>query len=98
MADLVDTFVAKAHRRVDELRVAIDAGDAAAAGPICHDLRGSSGTLGATRMAALCGECEAAVRADDLSLASDLTDQVQAELPVVATALRGAFPSATPGR
>ncbi|QHF46121.1 histidine kinase [Pseudomonas sp. S35] len=53
---LLDTFLDDSQRRVEALRQARD--DAKALGQIAHSFKGSSGNLGALRLAELCRRLE----------------------------------------
>jgi two-component system sensor histidine kinase/response regulator len=64
-ARLVEMFVSSSRQRVAELAAAERAGDIATAQKLTHTLRGSSATIGATQMAAVCAELGAALRSGD---------------------------------
>jgi HPt (histidine-containing phosphotransfer) domain-containing protein len=53
---LLDTFLDDSQKRVEALRTARD--DAKALGLIAHSFKGSSGNLGAVRLAELCRQLE----------------------------------------
>ena len=59
---LLDTWEAETDQRLDELRAAVEAGDAKAVGRVAHAVRGGSGSLGAVELAAVCGEVEEELR------------------------------------
>jgi len=77
---LLDTFLDDSQKRVEALRKARD--DAKALGRIAHSFKGSSGNLGAVRLAQLCQrlEVESAGTAADLG---DLVDQIDHEFALV---------------
>ncbi|MGF6098330.1 Hpt domain-containing protein [Pseudomonas sp. 18175] len=77
---LLDTFLDDSQKRVEALRMA--RGDAKALGRIAHSFKGSSGNLGAVRLAHLCQllEAESVEAASDLGV---LVDQIDREFAVV---------------
>ncbi|WP_411392818.1 Hpt domain-containing protein [Pseudomonas sp. MPB23] len=77
---LLDTFLDDSQKRVEALRMARD--DAKALGRIAHSFKGSSGNLGAVRLAQLCQrlESESAQAAADLGA---LVDQIDHEFTLV---------------
>jgi signal transduction histidine kinase/ligand-binding sensor domain-containing protein/DNA-binding response OmpR family regulator len=91
IATVVNSFLAETPRRLTRAREALERGDAAAFVFAVHSLKGSSAQLGATRLATLCGEAEAAGREGTLdSLAARLTD-IEAEVQRVAPELLGSI-------
>jgi HPt (histidine-containing phosphotransfer) domain-containing protein len=77
---LLETFLHDSEERVTALRKARD--DAKALGHIAHSFKGSSGNLGAVRLAQLCQrlEAESAEPASDLGA---LVDQIDHEFALV---------------
>jgi len=77
---LLDTFLDDSQKRVEALRRARD--DAKALGRIAHSFKGSSGNLGAVRLAQLCQllEAESVEAASDLG---GLVDQIDREFALV---------------
>nr|WP_154743809.1 Hpt domain-containing protein [Pseudomonas karstica] len=78
---LLDTFLDDSQKRVDALCKARD--DAKALGRIAHSFKGSSGNLGAARLAELCQQLEdcSAQRSDgDLG---ELVDKIDHEFALV---------------
>jgi signal transduction histidine kinase/CheY-like chemotaxis protein len=63
LREVVDTFLAETPQRLAKLREALSGGDGEALALFAHSLKGSSGQLGAVRLASLCRELEAAGRA-----------------------------------
>jgi signal transduction histidine kinase/CheY-like chemotaxis protein len=63
LREVVDTFLAETPQRLAKLREALSDGDGEALALFAHSLKGSSGQLGAVRLASLCRELEAAGRA-----------------------------------
>ena len=77
---LLDTFLDDSQKRVEALRKARD--DAKALGQIAHSFKGSSGNLGAVRLAQLCQRLES----ESVEAASDLgalVDQIDHEFALV---------------
>jgi HPt (histidine-containing phosphotransfer) domain-containing protein len=69
LEDLSATFRADAPERLEEMRVAIEAGDVARVKSVAHRLRGSAATLGANRVFVSATQIEsnaATLRASDL--------------------------------
>lgn len=77
---LLDTFLDDSQKRIDALRKARD--DAKALGRIAHSFKGSSGNLGAVRLAQLCQrlETESVKSTSDLGA---LVDQIDHEFALV---------------
>ena len=77
---LLDTFLDDSQKRVEALRKSRD--DAKALGRIAHSFKGSSGNLGAVRLAQLCQllEVESVVSTADLGA---LVDQIDHEFALV---------------
>ncbi|ROM53503.1 histidine kinase [Pseudomonas poae] len=77
---LLETFLDDSQKRVEALRKARD--DAKALGRIAHSFKGSSGNLGAVRLAQLCQrlEIESVGAAADLGA---LVDQIDSEFALI---------------
>jgi CheY-like chemotaxis protein/HPt (histidine-containing phosphotransfer) domain-containing protein len=58
LPELVSRFISDTDSLLDQLRGALDAGDAESAGMIAHNIKGSSGMVGARRLALSCGRLE----------------------------------------
>lgn len=77
---LLDTFLDDSQKRIDALRQS--RGDAKALGRIAHSFKGSSGNLGAVRLAQLCQRLEV----ESVELSADLgalVDQIDHEFALV---------------
>ena len=85
--DLIERFLEETPGRLERMRVALVRGDAAELAFIAHSLKGSSGQLGALRVAALSGELEGRGKNEDLSGASGLLAEIQQETTRVALLL-----------
>nr|WP_205347586.1 Hpt domain-containing protein [Pseudomonas allii] len=77
---LLDTFLDDSQKRVEALRKARD--DAKALGRIAHSFKGSSGNLGAVRLAQLCQRLEVESVESNADLGS-LVDQIDHEFALV---------------
>ena len=88
LADLIDSFLKDTPPKLHTLETAIDNGDAAILARAAHNLKGSTGSLGATGMVALCIELEDAAKQHLLHLAGDILVRLQAEFLLVAQALK----------
>lgn len=104
LRDVGDDLVARAARIfldqkaswAIEMRRALSAGDARTFHRAAHSLQGSSGTLGARRLAALCSRLIDLARADRLAECAAPLRAVEEELERVEGALRQLL--AEPGR
>ncbi len=93
VAELSDLFLEDVPPRLEALREAIGSGDAPSVGQVAHALKGSSGNMGATRMASICAELEEVGVSEDLTKAPKLLDQLEAEFSRVHPALLAAVKS-----
>jgi PleD family two-component response regulator len=85
---LIDQFVHEASARVRTLREAAGRADADALNAIAHSLKGSSMTMGATRLAVLCAEIEHHVTATPaVEVSPALLAEIDRELVLVQRAL-----------
>ncbi|WP_178121103.1 MULTISPECIES: Hpt domain-containing protein [unclassified Pseudomonas] len=78
---LLDTFLDDSQKRVEALRKARD--DAKALGRIAHSFKGSSGNLGAVRLARLCQRLEVESAKNEISDLGNLVDQIDHEFALV---------------
>ena len=92
MAQLVETFSGRIAVRLEQLRGGIDVGDSALVARTCHTLSGTSSTLGAWRLGALCDELGTAAVSQELVGGAEILLRLQAEAVLVGPALRAAFP------
>lgn len=79
LAELAELFERETAPAVDQLRTALAAADAEGVRQLAHRLRGSSSTIGAKGLAALCTELEHAARAGTLTAAPGLIEQIDHE-------------------
>ena len=80
-------FLDDASSRLGELRGAVERGDAAAVEWVVHTLKGSSGNIGATRMASICAELQDVGASGDLGRAPGLLEGLEQEYQRVRPAL-----------
>jgi HPt (histidine-containing phosphotransfer) domain-containing protein len=99
-AGFLGEYLAEFHegvaRRLAAMRAAIDAGDGPGLASAAHGMRGSCGTLGAGRMAALAARMEELTPAATQA-AGPLLHQLEAEYESVRRALDARVPAAPPG-
>jgi signal transduction histidine kinase/CheY-like chemotaxis protein/HPt (histidine-containing phosphotransfer) domain-containing protein len=77
--EVVESFLRETPRRLDQMRRAVSRGDAEDLAFAAHSLKGSSGQLGALRVAALSAELETRGRNEDLDGASGLLARIEEE-------------------
>ncbi|MGI9090388.1 MAG: response regulator, partial [Gemmatimonadaceae bacterium] len=92
VARLIVTFVTDASSRIELLRTALEQGDSVAVERTGHALKGASGNMGATRMAALGAELQQVGHAGDIRAASVLVEQLDAEFQRTRAIMEDAFP------
>jgi HPt (histidine-containing phosphotransfer) domain-containing protein len=90
MAELVDTYLADSPGLFAELRAGLASGDATAVRRAAHTLKSTSASFGATRLAALGREMEAAADTGDLAAVASRVETAETEFEAVAVALRAA--------
>ena len=79
-AGLLETWVGETACALRSLDEAVDQQDRAAVGRLVHVIRGGSASLGAVRLAEVCGEVEQAVRTDAPVDLAEARDRVRAEV------------------
>jgi two-component system, sensor histidine kinase and response regulator len=84
---VVKAFQESLARLSPQLRSAMAAGDLKGVRHVAHTLKSSAASIGALRLAALCGELEAAVRGGALEGLQARVDAVSAEIENVKPAL-----------
>ncbi|MEO7103606.1 MAG: response regulator [Gemmatimonadaceae bacterium] len=90
---LIGTFVSDTSSRLVTLHVAVEGADLPAIERTGHALKGSSGNMGATGMAAIGAALQGAGQKHDLSGARALVEDMEAEFARVREALDSAFPA-----
>jgi signal transduction histidine kinase/two-component SAPR family response regulator/HPt (histidine-containing phosphotransfer) domain-containing protein len=81
--EIVDLFLGNAQRNCDAVRDALARGDRQTLELAAHSLKGSSSTMGATRMAALCATLEEIGHSGALDGAGPLVDRLDVEFGLV---------------
>jgi HPt (histidine-containing phosphotransfer) domain-containing protein len=84
---LAGLFLAATPGKMDRIREAFTAGDAAAIREVAHALTTNSGMLGATRMADACAMLEVAAARADLAAAAGAFREAEQQIPAVFEAL-----------
>jgi HPt (histidine-containing phosphotransfer) domain-containing protein len=84
---LAQLFRTSAPGKMDRIREAFAAGNAADIGQIAHALRSSCGMLGAVQMAGACAMMEEAAARADLTAAGLAFEEADRQLPAVLEAL-----------
>ncbi len=87
LIELAELFLENVPSQLEALRGAIEGDDASSVERMAHTLKGSSGNMGATRMATICAELEDAGHSGDLSRAVALVEPLEAEFGRVRPAL-----------
>jgi two-component system sensor histidine kinase/response regulator len=87
LPDLIDSFLRDSAERIAAMRSAEVSGDAKALTRTAHALKGSSGTVGASRMTALCDVIEELSRASSMEGLPALIDALEEEFERVKRAL-----------
>jgi signal transduction histidine kinase/CheY-like chemotaxis protein/HPt (histidine-containing phosphotransfer) domain-containing protein len=87
LREIVGSFLAETPRRVARMREALDRTDAEDLAFVAHSLKGSSGQIGALRVAALSFELEKQGKSADLAAAPALLAELERELSRVAPLL-----------
>jgi CheY-like chemotaxis protein/HPt (histidine-containing phosphotransfer) domain-containing protein len=87
LAKVIELFSEDTPKRLAEIKAIIERGDAAALARSAHALKGSSGNLGASRLAKLSVELETASLKDNLDKAPGLLARLETEFGQVRQAL-----------
>ena len=87
LGELIILFAQEAPRRINQLRTAIQQGDATRVMQVAHSLKGSSANLGARCMAGLCNRLEQQGREGKLDGALPVQDEIEREYRRVLLAL-----------
>jgi two-component system, sensor histidine kinase and response regulator len=87
LSELSTMFLDDASSRLAALRETVEGGDAKAVEQIAHALKGSSGNMGAKRMAKICAELEYVGASGDLSYAPEVLGRLEEEFSRVRPAL-----------
>jgi HPt (histidine-containing phosphotransfer) domain-containing protein len=87
LSELAQMFYDDTRSALASLRKALQGGDSASVERIAHALKGSSGSMGATRMSQLCSEIQDAGASADLARASTFSKGLEREFENVWAAL-----------
>lgn len=88
LLELVQLFFDDALSNLAALKEAIEKQDATSVERVARALKGSSGNMGATRMANLCGQLQYVGALDDLAAAPALLERLEVEFEHVRSALK----------
>ncbi len=92
LSGLLQTWETETGAAMAALDEAVAAGDREATGRLVHAVRGGSGSMGALRLAWVCGEVETAVRGDDPVDLAHARDRISAEIAAARVALAALNP------
>jgi signal transduction histidine kinase/DNA-binding response OmpR family regulator/HPt (histidine-containing phosphotransfer) domain-containing protein/PAS domain-containing protein len=87
LTELIDAYLTNSKLLVHKVEDALDAGNAVDVSKLIHSLKGTSGNLGAYKLANLCGEVEALADRHDLSSIALWLPQIESEYQRVVVAL-----------
>jgi HPt (histidine-containing phosphotransfer) domain-containing protein len=87
ISELSQMFFEDTSSSLAALKEAAESGDAPTVRRVAHTLKGSSGNMGAKRMAALCAELEGVGVSGDLARGPKLIEQLEGEFGRVRPAL-----------
>ena len=90
LATIVGLFIDDVPLRLDELRQAVERGEAQTVDETAHMLKGGSGYMGAARMVKICAGIQDLVASGELSRAPELLDELEAEFERIRPALQSA--------
>ena len=90
LARIVGLFIDDVPLRLDELRQAVERGEAQTVDETAHMLKGGSGYMGAARMVKICAGIQDLVASGELSRAPELLDELEAEFERIRPALQSA--------
>jgi PAS domain S-box-containing protein len=87
VAELIDLFVRDTPARIAEMRSAVTQYDCTRLAAAAHNLKGCASSIGAHKMATLCGELEEHAEAKAIQVATRLVKKMEGEFEHVRTAL-----------
>jgi len=93
LARIVSLFIDDVPLRLEELRQAVERGEAQRVEETAHMLKGGSGYMGAAHMAEICGGLQGLGASGELSRAPELLDDLEAEFKLIRPALIAAIRS-----
>jgi two-component system, sensor histidine kinase and response regulator len=90
LARIVALFIDDVPLRLDELRRAVERGEAQIVDETAHMLKGGSGYMGASQMVKICAGIQDLVASGELSRAPEMLDELEAEFERIRPALQSA--------
>jgi signal transduction histidine kinase/DNA-binding response OmpR family regulator len=90
LARIVGLFIEDVPLRLEELRQAVERGEAQKVEETAHMLKGGSGYMGAVRMSEICAGLQGLGASGELSRAPELLDELEAEFKRIRPALEAA--------
>jgi HPt (histidine-containing phosphotransfer) domain-containing protein len=87
LSELTEMFFDDARSSMATLRKALEEGDTQSVERVAHTLKGSSGNMGAVKIATLCGELQDAGTRGNLSYTPELLERLEAEFERIRPAL-----------
>jgi len=90
LARIVGLFIDDVPLRLEELRLAVEKGEAQNVEETAHMLKGGSGYMGAVHMAEICAEIQALGASGELTRVPELLDALEAEFKRIRPALEAA--------
>jgi len=87
VAELIDLFVRETPERLQEMHTAVTQYNAEALAAVAHSLRGCASTIGALKIAGLCGKLEENAERRALQISSRLLKEIETEFDRVRQAL-----------
>ena len=90
LATIVGLFIDDVPLRLDEMRQAVERGEAQKVEETAHMLKGGSGYMGAGQMAKICAGIQGLGASGELSRAPELLDELEAEFKRIRPALEAA--------
>jgi HPt (histidine-containing phosphotransfer) domain-containing protein len=77
LREIMDFFVEMVPQQIDELAMAVQAGDVATVGLQAHGMKGGAGNVGAVRVAATARELEMLAKGGTLTGADELVERLR---------------------
>jgi len=88
MADFLDTFMDNSPQLIHKMEAALTSGDTESLFHGAHQLKGGSGSIGATQLADLCLQIEQLGQAGSMQGVTDLLKQLNAEYEQLVVVLK----------
>jgi HPt (histidine-containing phosphotransfer) domain-containing protein len=88
VTELVDAYIGDSPMRLQAMRDAMASQDESSFGKAAHGLKGSSGNLGAEKLAALCLQGEQFAKAGNMAGAQGIFSQIESEFLTVCAELK----------